>query len=87
MSRKNIEKLSFEQSLEALEAIIERIETGEVGLEQSLNEYEEGSKLVKRCRAILDKAEKRIAELTADEDGSLVVEGELEADDDEDERP
>jgi len=78
MSRKNIEKLSFEQSLEQLEAIVERIESGEVGLEESLAEYESGAKLVKRCRAILDKAEKRIAELTADDEGGLIVEGQMD---------
>jgi len=85
MSRKNIEKLSFEQSLEQLEAIIERIESGEVGLEASLKEYEAGAKLVKRCRAILDKAEKRIAELTADEEGGLVIEGDIDEEDEADE--
>lgn len=78
MSGKDPEKLSFEQAVEQLEAIIDRIESGEVGLEDSLKEYEAGAQLVKRCRAILDKAEKRIAELTADDEGKLAIEGEID---------
>lgn len=59
--------LSFEESLEEVERIIERIESGEVGLEASIGEYERGSKLIARCRATLERAEQRIRELTADE--------------------
>ncbi|MBC7833775.1 MAG: exodeoxyribonuclease VII small subunit [Phycisphaerales bacterium] len=56
--------LSFEQALENLESIIERIEQGEVGLEQSLAEYERGVDLIKRCRAILERAEQKVEDLT-----------------------
>ncbi len=59
--------LSFEESLEQLEALIERVESGEVGLEEAIAQYEHGTALVRRCRAILDVAEERIAELTADD--------------------
>lgn len=62
---------SFEEAVEQLESIIERIESGEVGLEDAIVEYEEGCELVKRCREILDRAEKRIAELTTDAEGHL----------------
>lgn len=57
---------SFEEAVEELESIIERIESGEVGLEQAIEQYESGCVLIKRCRAILDRAERRIEELTAD---------------------
>ena len=69
----NIDQLSFEQALEELEAVIDRIETGEVGLEESLAQYESGMAMVKRCRSILDRTEKRIAELTHDENGNLAI--------------
>lgn len=59
------ENLTFEQAVERLEAIIGRIESGEVGLEQSIREYEHGVALLKRCRAILETAEQRVEELTA----------------------
>lgn len=57
---------SFEQSLEEVEAIIEAIEAGEVGLEKSLAEYERGVKILKRCRDILTTAEQRIDSLSKD---------------------
>lgn len=56
----------FEKDLERIEAIIERIESGEIGLEASIKEWEEGVALVKRCREILRQAEQKIADLTAE---------------------
>ena len=61
------ESLTYEQALGELEALIERIEQGEIGLEQSLTEYRRGAALLKRCRGILETAEQQIDELTADE--------------------
>lgn len=61
------EEMSFEQAVERLEGIIDRIERGEVGLEESLTEYERGVGLIRRCREILNRAEQRIAELSIDE--------------------
>ncbi|MCC6680909.1 MAG: exodeoxyribonuclease VII small subunit [Phycisphaeraceae bacterium] len=70
----DVGKLRFEEAIEQLEALIERIESGEIGLEESLQQYEVGAKLIQRCRTILDSAEKKIAELTEGEDGELVEE-------------
>jgi exodeoxyribonuclease VII small subunit len=55
---------TFEQAVQALEKIIERIESGEIGLEQSIAEYERGVALIRRCREVLDRAEQRVEELT-----------------------
>ena len=55
---------TFEEALERVEAIIERIERGEVGLEESLAEYERGVELIKKCRGILERAEQRVEDLT-----------------------
>lgn len=49
--------------IESLEQIIERIEGGETGLEQSIAEYEKGMALIKRCREILTRAEQKVEEL------------------------
>ena len=57
--------IDFERAVEQVEAIIDRIESGEVGLEQSITEYERGVGLIRRCRQILDRAEQRVEELTA----------------------
>lgn len=68
-------KLSFEAALSQIEAIIERIEAGEVGLEESLAEYERGVGLINHCRGKLDRAKQRVEDLTrklssADEGGT-----------------
>ncbi|HEY4328137.1 MAG TPA: exodeoxyribonuclease VII small subunit [Phycisphaerae bacterium] len=60
---------SFEESVAQLEQIVAAIESGQIGLEQSLAQYEQGMALVKKCRAILDSAEKRIEQLSETKDG------------------
>lgn len=57
--------LDFEQALAQVEEIIARIESGEVGLERSIAEYERGAALVRRCREILQTAEQKVEDLTA----------------------
>ena len=56
----------YEQAIEQLERIIERIESGEIGLEEGIAEYERGMKLIKHCRSVLDRAESKIKELSLD---------------------
>lgn len=84
------DELSYEQAIDRLEALIERIESGEIGLEESLKQYEAGMALIRRCRAILSTAERKIAELTVGDDGTLTVAEEEDAsaaDEDEDDLP
>ncbi len=58
-----IADLSFENAMEDLDTMIERIESGEIGLEESLNEYERGMALFGHCRSILKQAEQRFEKL------------------------
>ena len=60
---------TFEESVAQLEQIVAAIESGQIGLEDSLAKYEQGMALVKRCRGILDSAEKRIELLTETKEG------------------
>jgi len=55
---------SFEGSMQELEALIERIESGEIGLEESIKAYERGVDLIKGCRGVLGAAEQRVEELS-----------------------
>ena len=71
-------KLTFEQALEKLEGIVSAIESGQIGLEESIGRYAEGTKLIKYCRGVLDEAEKKIQLLTATEGGALEPAGELQ---------
>lgn len=68
------EPFVYEAAIERIESIIDRIESGEAGLDETIQQCETGLKLIARCRAVLDTAEKRIAELTADESGQLHIE-------------
>ena len=54
---------SFEESVAQLEKIVAAIESGQIGLEESLTKYEQGMALVKKCRETLERAEKRIEQL------------------------
>ena len=72
------QKLTFEQALGRLEKIVEQIESGQIGLEESIARYEEGIRLVKQCRTILDAAEKKIQLLAKGERDELAPAGELE---------
>lgn len=59
-------KLSFEQAMKRLEEIVSALEKGEAPLEESLTLFEEGSKLLRQCTVMLDKAEQKVTKLTAD---------------------
>ena len=63
----NLEKMSFEDSINELTAIVSKIEQGEIPLQQSLEQYEKGMSLIKHCRDILQKAEKRIEKIAGQE--------------------
>ena len=56
-------KLKYDQAIAEVEQIIERIESGDVELEESLAAWERGVKLLSHCRKVLDQAEKKIESL------------------------
>ena len=65
---------SFEASLQRLQEVVEKLESGELGLEESLALFEEGIGLARSAQARLDAAEKRVEELVrVDENGDPVV--------------
>jgi exodeoxyribonuclease VII small subunit len=61
----------FEQALQSLEGVVERLESGELSLEESLSAFEEGVRLVKFCNHKLNEVEKRIEVLVKDKEGRL----------------
>ena len=60
---KNIEDLNFEESLAELERIVNRLETGEVPLDDAIDEFNKAMKLVKICDDKLNSAEEAIAKI------------------------
>ncbi len=57
---KPVESMSFEEALAALTALVERLESGDMPLEESVAAFERGVKLSRRCEALLDEAEQRL---------------------------
>lgn len=55
---------NFEEALESLEQIVSELESGNLGLDDSLNKFEEGLKSYQQCKELLESAEKKISILT-----------------------
>lgn len=64
-------KARFEESMKRLEEIVRELEAEELTLEAAIAKFEEGVKLGKVCRELLENAEKRIKVLVDDEMGNL----------------
>ena len=63
-STKSDEKLSYEEALCALEAVVRKMESGEGALEEMIALYERGMELVKLCNTRLDAYETKITKLS-----------------------
>ncbi|MEE9555600.1 MAG: exodeoxyribonuclease VII small subunit [candidate division Zixibacteria bacterium] len=68
---KKSEKLNFEEALERLENTVDRLESGELSLEESIKAFENGIELSKLCRKKLEKAEDRVKKLLEKSDGGF----------------
>lgn len=82
---KKDKEISFEQLYGELETTIEKLEAGNLSLDEALALYERGMELAKQCGGMLDRAELRIQELapngtTLDDDPDLEL---LDGDEDE----
>ncbi|MDA8354459.1 MAG: exodeoxyribonuclease VII small subunit [Firmicutes bacterium] len=66
-----LQELSFEEAMERLEDVVNRLENGEVPLEESIRLFEEGMKLSRYCGAKLEKMEQQV-EILARENGDWV---------------
>ena len=60
---------TFEDALSRLETLVEKMESGEGTLEQSLDWFEEGMSLIKSCRQELESAEQKVKELIKNSKG------------------
>jgi len=63
----------FEAALSRLEEIVSELESGELGLEQSLKLFEEGVKLARVCNARLEEAERKVDVLLKDKNGKMTA--------------
>jgi len=60
--------IDFEASLKQLEEIVNKMEQGQLSLEQSLGAFEQGIKLTRQCQSTLKQAEQRVAKLMPKDD-------------------
>ncbi len=63
----------FEAALAELEALVGRLEKGELSLDESLSQFKRGVELTRRCQKILDQAQQVVEQLTQIEDESSAV--------------
>ena len=80
MARKATTKaINFEKSLKQLETLVDKLEKGDISLEDSLKTFEQGVKLTRECQQALQSAEQKIS-LLSKEDKEW-VEKDLNSDD------
>ena len=63
-TEKDLNELGFESAIIELTDVVEKIEQGQIPLQDSLEQYEKGMSLIKHCRSILQQAEKRIVDIS-----------------------
>jgi len=66
----DIASLSFEQAMKELETIIDKLDGGDVPLEESITIYERGAALQKHCEEKLKQAEMRVQKIVSSSDGT-----------------
>lgn len=64
-------ELSFEQSLADLEALVSKMEQGDLSLNESLTAFEQGVQLTRECQTMLDQAQQKVQVLT-EKNGELI---------------
>lgn len=70
---KEAEMITFEEALSRLEEIVNRLEEGNLPLEESLELFAEGIKITKYCNNFLDKAEKQIYLIMENQQGEPLI--------------
>jgi len=65
MTNEDVEQMSFEDSMKALEELVGKLESGQLDLDQSLEIYERAIVLRDRCRRILDASDRKVQTIMA----------------------
>jgi len=74
MSQKPIKNMSFEEALEELETIVEKLEQGEAPLDESISIYQRGSELKSHCETKLKNAQLKVEKIVLDGKGQAKTE-------------
>lgn len=74
MARKSSETATFEEQLKSLESVVERLEKGDLPLEEALEQFEQGVASAAHCQKLLKEVETRVEALLKTRDGALQTE-------------
>ena len=66
--------MTYEESISRIEEIISKMESGRMPLDESIQYFQEGLKLLSDCKDMLDKYEKAITIATGEKDGEITEE-------------
>jgi exodeoxyribonuclease VII small subunit len=69
MTDKPVKEMSFEEAMAELEAVVSKLESSQVALEDSIKLYERGAELKQHCADKLKAAEEKVAQITLSPDG------------------
>ena len=64
---------AFEKALEELESLVERLESGDLSLDDSLKQFKRGVELTRHCQGVLDSAQQTVQKLIDSDDESSAV--------------
>lgn len=70
MTETPVDEMSFEAAMAELEAVLGKLERGDVALDESIGLYERGALLKARCEKKLKEAEEKVAAITLDAEGN-----------------
>ena len=69
---KEIEKMSYEEAIIELEKIVQKLESGEASLDESIKLYSKGSELKDYCEKKLNSAEEKISQISKDQENKIL---------------
>jgi len=73
MNKKSDKLPDFEKALEELESLVEQLESGDLSLDQSLEQFKRGVELTRHCQGVLDEAQQVVRKLIDTDDESSAV--------------
>ena len=76
--KKDVEKMEFEEALKELEDIVKVLEEGKSTLKESVDLYERGIVLKKRCDQILEETQLKINQIAVDKETGTVSVNEVD---------
>ena len=77
--QKELKKISFEDALAELESIVQKLESGQIKLEEAVQAYEKGVQMQKICEEKLKEAQMKVEKLILDKEGKPIGKEPLDA--------